>query len=81
MDEPTHDRPPFDGAGFEQERLRYRRPPAHVDEHADQLFHADQLPSIGQLADPLQIAVSIASPAHSCPLRSTSDLTPTGARR
>lgn len=51
-EEPTHDKPPLDGAGLEQVRFRYRRPPAQVDEHVDQSFHGDQLPSVGHVVVP-----------------------------
>lgn len=51
-DAPIHDKPPLDGAGFEQFLYRYRRPPAHVDEHVVQLPHVDQLPSTGHVAMP-----------------------------
>jgi hypothetical protein len=67
-DDPIQDKPPFEGAGLEQFRYRYRRPPTHVEEHADQLPHVDQLPSIGQIAVPKHIIVSIVSPGHSWPL-------------
>lgn len=51
-DEPTQDIPPLDGGGFEQVRFRDRRPPAQVDEHADQSPHGDQLPLVGQVSVP-----------------------------
>lgn len=61
--------PPLDGVGFEQVRLRYRRPPAQVDEHTVQVLQLAQLPFTGHVPDPLQIAVSIALPTHNCPLQ------------
>lgn len=51
-DDPTHGKLPFVGAGFEQLRYRYRRPPAHVDEQPVQLPQVDQLPSCGQIVCP-----------------------------
>lgn len=51
-DDPIQYKPPFEGAGSEQFRYRYWRPPTHVEEHADQLPHVDQLPSVGQTAVP-----------------------------
>ena len=68
IDDPTQDKPPLAGAGLEQFRYRYRRPPTHVEEHADQPPHGAQLPSVGQTAVPLHSIVSIELPAHSCPL-------------
>ena len=69
-DEPIQDKPPSDGAGLEQVRFRYRRPPAQVDEHVDQSFHGDQLPSVGHGAIPEHTLVSSALPTQSCPLQS-----------
>ena len=68
-DDPTQGMPSLEGTGSEQVRLRYRRPPAQVDEHTVQVLQLAQLPSTGHVPDPLQIAVSIALPSHSCPLQ------------